>query len=58
MVLLSKENVAAELFSNQHLTNGLLYGIIDTSLARGSIELDFSQHSKCGFFFFSFKCRL
>lgn len=49
MLLLSKENIAAELFSNQHLTNGLLYGIIDTTLAQGSIELDFSQHSK--FFF-------
>ncbi|GAB0198816.1 hypothetical protein GRJ2_002347000 [Grus japonensis] len=44
MLLLSKENIAVELFSNQHLTNGLLYGIIDTSLAQGSIELDFSQH--------------
>lgn len=46
MLLLSKENIAAEGFSNQHLTNGLLYGVIDTSLAQGSIELDFSQHSK------------
>uniref|UniRef100_A0A8B9FL00 Uncharacterized protein n=1 Tax=Amazona collaria TaxID=241587 RepID=A0A8B9FL00_9PSIT len=27
-----------ELFSNQHLTNGLLYGIIDTSLAQGMIS--------------------
>lgn len=50
----SKENVVAELFSNQHLTNGLLYGIIDTGLAQGSRELDFSQHSK----FFALKCRL
>lgn len=50
----SKETVVAKLFSNQHRTNGLLYGIIDTSLAQGSGELDFSQPSK----FFALKCRL
>lgn len=46
VLLLSKENPAAELFSNQHLTHGLFYGIIDTSLVQGSTELVFSQHSK------------